>query len=389
MELTPKQQTTQTITSAQKILVLTHVNPDGDALGSLVAFYLILKKLGKDVTAVAPEIIPNAFSFLPNTTELAKSFSGTKDFIITIDTSRTNVDRLGYKHLPEENKLNIVISPRGGTFKNEDVSFSYGASKFDLIIVLDSPDLERLGPLYEGESQLFYETPVINIDHHAGNDFFGKINWVDLTATSTAEILVSLIESLARENPLIDENIATALLTGIITDTGSFQNANTTPKSLTVAAQLVAAGGRQQEIIRHVFKTKPLSTLKLWGRILESVRLDTAGRFIWAKISQADFLAAGAKESETSGVIDELLKSAPNIDFVLLLSEKAGELDGSLRSVAPGIDVSQIARLFGGGGHEAAAGFQITGGNLITHEQEILAKINEYQQRKIAQNPEL
>jgi len=291
---------------------------------------------------------------------------------------------LGYKHLPEENKLNIVITPLSGSFKNEDVSFSYGTFKFDLIIVLDSPDLERLGPLYEGQSSLFYETPVINLDHHAGNDFFGKINWVDLTATSTAEILVSLIESLARENPLIDEDIATALLTGIITDTGSFQNANTTPKSLTVAAQLVAAGGRQQEIIRHVFKTKPLSTLKLWGRILESVRLDPESRFIWAKISQDDFLATGATESETSGVIDELLKSAPDIDFVLLLSEKSGELDGSLRSVAPGTDVSQIAKLFGGGGHEAAAGFQLAGASLATNEEEILGKIREYQRSRTA-----
>lgn len=384
MELTPKQQTTQTITAAQKILVLTHVNPDGDALGSLIALYLVLKKLGKDVTAVAPESLPMAFNFLPNLTNLAKSFSGTKDFIITIDTSKTKVDRLGYKHIPEENKLNIVITPVSGSFQNEDVSFSYGSFKFDLIIILDSPDLDRLGPLYDGQSSLFYETPVINIDHHAGNDFFGKINWVDLTATSTAEILVSLMESLARENPLIDEDIATALLTGIITDTGSFQNANTTPKSLTVAAQLVAAGGRQQEIIRHIFKTKPLSTLKLWGRILESVRLDGEGRFIWAKISKDDFAATGAQESETSGVIDELLKSAPDIDFVLLLSEKAGELDGSLRSVAPGVDVSNLARLFGGGGHEAAAGFQISGASLAANEEEVLGKIREYQRGRAA-----
>jgi len=383
MELTPKQQTTQAITAAQKILVLTHVNPDGDALGSLIALYLVLKKLGKDVTAVAPEIIPNALNFLPNTPELAQGFSGTKDFIITIDTAKTKVERLGYKHIPEENKLNIVIAPLSGTFKNEDVSFSYGTFKFDLIIVLDSPDLERLGPLYEGQSSLFYETPVINLDHHAGNDFFGKINWVDLTATSSAEILVSLIESLAQEKPLVDEDIATALLTGIITDTGSFQNANTTPKSLTVAAQLVAAGGRQQEIIRHVFKTKPLSTLKLWGRILESVRFDEGSRFIWAKISQADFVATGASQTETSGVIDELLKSAPEIDFVLLLAEKGDELDGSLRAVTSGVDVSQIAKLFGGGGHEAAAGFQLPGSTLASHEEEILGKIREHQRGKI------
>lgn len=383
MELTPKQQTTQTISAAQKILVLTHVNPDGDALGSLLALYLVLKKLGKDITAVAPEMIPRQLNFMPNITDLAKGFSGTKDFIITIDTSKTKVDRLGYKHLPEEKKLNIVITPLSGTFKNEDISFSYGTFKFDLIIVLDSPDLERLGPLYDGQTSLFYETPVINLDHHAGNDFFGKINWVDLTATSTAEILVSLMESLAREKPLIDEDIATALLTGIITDTGSFQNANTTPKSLTVAAQLVAAGGRQQEIIRHIFKTKPLSTLKLWGRILEKVSFDESSRFIWSKITRADFIESGASDTETSGVIDELLKSAPEIDFALLLVERADGLHGSLRAVGSGVDVSAIAKLFGGGGHEAAAAFQIPGASL-EKEEEILGKIRNYQSSRIA-----
>lgn len=381
MELTPKQQTTEQIKAAERILVLTHISPDGDALGSLLAFYLILKKLGKDVTAVVPEQLPGVFGFLPKTQEITQSFSGTKDFIITIDTSKTRVDRLGYKHVPEENKLNIVVTPQSGSFKSEDVSFAYGAYKYDLIIVLDSPDLERLGPLYDSQTSLFYETPVINIDHHPGNDFFGKINWVDLTATSTAEILVSLMESLAREKPLLDEDIATALLTGIITDTGSFQNANTTPKSLTVAAQLVAAGARQQEIIRHIFKTKPLSTLKLWGKVLESVQLDYDHRFIWAKVKKEDFALTGATESETSGVIDELLKSAPDVDFALLLAERQEGLHGSFRAIASGVDVAAMAKMFGGGGHEAAAAFQMPGTTLALREEEILLRLRKHQEK--------
>lgn len=382
MELTSKQQTTERIRTSQKILLLTHVGPDGDALGSLLALYMVLKDLGKEVTAVVSDPVSASLKFLPKVEELVKDFSSIRDFVITVDTSKVKVDKLGYKQVPQENKLNIVITPLGGTFSEGDISCSHGSNKFDLIIVLDSPDLDRLGPLLENQNTLFYETPVINIDHHAGNDFFGKINWVDLTATSTAEILVSLIESLSREKSLLTEDVATALLTGIITDTGSFQNVNTTPKSLTVAAQLVAAGGRQQEIIRHVFKTKPLSTLKLWGRILASVQSEPSLRFVWSKISRDDFEELGAEEAETTGIIDELLKSAPDIDFALLLTERQDGVHGSLRSAAPGVDVSAIARLFGGGGHEAASAFQMYGETLAQKETEILEKIRAYQQKR-------
>jgi len=384
MELTPKQQTIELVKSAQKILILSHVSPDGDALGSILALSLVLKKLGKEVMAVVSDPIPGAYQFLPSKDLLSTEFAGTKDFIITIDTTKTKVDKLGYKNVPQENKLNIVITPVSGYFKPEDVSVSSGQPKYDLIMVLDSPDLERLGSLYDKNTELFYETPIINIDHHAGNDYFGKVNWVDLTATSTAEILVALIESLAREKPLLDPDVATALLTGIIVDTGSFQNINTTPKSFTVAAQLVAAGARQQEIIRWVFKTKTLSTLKLWGKILANVQEETQSRFVWSTVSAQDFTSAGAEESASSGVIDELLKTAPNIDFAVLLSEKNDGLHGSFRAAMAGVDVSALAKLFGGGGHEAAAAFHIAGASLASKKDEIINKIKEYQNAKSA-----
>lgn len=382
MELTPKQQTIELIRASQKILVLGHVNPDGDALGSMLALMLVLKKLGKDVTAVANETLPENLQFLPARDQLAPSFSGTKDFIIAINTSKVKVDKLAYKNLPEENKLNVVITPVSGTFKPEDVTFSFGAFKYDLIIVLDSPDFERLGAIYDANTELFYETTVVNIDHHPGNDHFGKVNWVDLTASSTAEILVALIESLSREKPLLDTDVATALLTGIIVDTGSFQNANTSPKSFTVAAQLVAAGARQQEIIKWIFKTKTLSTLKLWGRVLENVMDEKSYKFIWSRITRQDFVSVGADDSATSGVLDELLKTAPGIDFALLLSEKADGVHGSFRAAQAGVNVADIARLFGGGGHEAAAAFHLPNETLANRGDEIIQKIRDWQARK-------
>jgi phosphoesterase RecJ-like protein len=242
--------------------------------------------------------------------------------------------------------------------------------------------MERIGPAYEKNSQLFYELPVINIDHHAGNSHFGKINLVDLTATSTSEILVSVMEALAGDPKFIDEEIATALLTGIITDTNSFQNANTTPKSLTVAAQLVACGGRQQDIIKNIYKTKPLSTLRLWGRVLSNLHDEKDYKFVWSEIYKKDYLDVAASEAESSGVVDDLLKTASGIDFALLLSEKNGDVHGSLRSTSPATDVSQVAKLFDGGGHPMAAAFQLSSTTLLESSARVIQRIREYQRER-------
>lgn len=376
-ELTPKQQVVELIKGNQKFLILTHKNPDGDALGSATALLLTLKKLGKDAKAVMTEDIPTAFSFLPETGDITKDFSGKRDFVISIDTSQVQAEKLQYNS--KDGRLEIVISPKDGQFDSTMVTFPQGGFDFDAVLVLDCPDLERLGTIYEENPDLFYETPVVNIDHHAGNDHFGRINMVDLTSTSTAEILVSIIEALTGDSKFFDEQIATSLLTGIITDTNSFQNTNTTPKSLTVAAQLVAQGARQQDIIQYIYKTKPLSTLRLWGRALSNLHDEKECGFVWSQLYKKDFLEVGASEEESGGLIDELLKTASGVEFALLLTEKNGDVHGSLRSTNRTKDVSAIAQLFGGGGHAVAAAFQIKGSSLLQSSENILGKIRQYQ----------
>ena len=165
-------------------------------------------------------------------------------------------------------------------------------------------------------------------------------------------------------------------MTGLIYDTSSFQNINTTPKSLTVAAQLVAFGGRQQEIIKNLYKTKALSTLKLWGIILSQVKEDSSHKFLWSSVSHEDLVKVGADESALSGVVDELLKSATDVDFVLLLSERQNQVHGSLRAIAKGVNVAEIAESFSGGGHEVAAAFRYDG-SLKESEAKILDKIRQ------------
>lgn len=383
MELTPKQQTVELIKQAQNILLLTHKNPDGDSLGSILALTATLKKLDKKATAVSLDAIPQFLAFLPHTDLIQNELNYSNDLVMHLDVSQVSLANIGYKKLKDEDKVAIIVSPKEGRFKPEDISYPELKPKYDLIIVLDTPDLQRLGPIAE-QADLFYETPVINIDHHPSNDYFGRVNWIDLTATSTAEVLVALLESLGQGTNLLDADIATCLLTGITTDTGSFQNANTTPKSFTVAAQLVAAGARQQEIVRHIYKTKPLSTLKLWGLALSHIQQNEKQRFIYSTLSLADFAESKAVEHESSGVIDDLLKSADGSRFVMLLTEKQGGLHVSMRSLEKEINLTALAEQFGGGGHDMAAAFEIKGGSIAKDLDSIMVKVNQYLEKQSA-----
>lgn len=385
MELTAKQQVVDLIKNTNNIALFTHISPDGDALGSITALQLVLEKLDKKVNSFCADSIPTSFSFLPDKEKIGTVFQGIKESVISLDISKVKGDyQLGYKVDEENQRLNIFVSPNYGTFSENDLEFRSGGFKYDLIIVLDTPVISRLGSLYENNKGFFKEIPIVNIDHHSSNENFGKVNWVESSSTSVCEILVSLIESLGRDRPLFDSEIATALLTGIITDTGSFQNTNTTPKSLTVAAQLVAIGAKREEIINAVFRTYPLSTLKLWGRMLTSVRVESKEKFAWAIATKNDFLFAGAKEEETSGAIDQFLKSIPGIDFVILIAEKEKDdgkkiIHGSLRSVKKEINVAKLAELFEGGGHDLAAGFDLESNSFEKTKDEIIEKLKRSQ----------
>jgi bifunctional oligoribonuclease and PAP phosphatase NrnA len=377
MEITPKAQAVELIKQAQRVLVLTHRDPDGDALGSSLALQHALKKMGKDVDVVFQGVLPEVFSYLPSFGQAKTSFDGSSDLVLTIDTRNTGEElKLGYKKLTEERRIKIVVTPPRGSLVPEDVTIERSLPKYDLIILLDLNMLERVGEIRERFNDLFYEVPTINIDHHADNAHFAKINWVDITATSTAEILVSLIESLSRDEPLLDPDIATMLLTGLITDTGSFQYRNTTPKSLTVAAQLVAAGARQQEIVERLYRTISLPRMRLWGRMLAKVKEDKAGKFIWSTLTQKDVEETGGDQGDSSGLANELSRSVGEADFALLLSDRDGGVRGNLRAINPSCNVAEIAHVFGGGGHQAASGFSYEG-TLSEKEQEILEKIRQ------------
>lgn len=380
--LYPKQQALQLIEYSNKILIVGHSQADGDSLGSTLALYFVLKKLNKDVTAAVIGSISPVYNFLPKIEVLDETLGDSQDLIISLDAENPKIDKLSYNI--KDGQLNIIITPEKGSINPEKIKINQGTLIYDLIIVLDCSELSQLGYLYENNKEMFNENPVINIDHHPTNKYFGKVNVVDTEASSTSEILVSIIESMGTN--LIDADIATYLLTGIIYDTWSFQNTNTTPKSLTIAAQLCAAGARKEEIVKNVLKAKPVSTLKLWGRILANIKEEPDYHLVWSKISYKDLEECQAlEEAQTSALMNQFLGHAIGADIVLLLKENEPQkVFGSFRTSKEGvINVAKIAKLFGGGGHPAAAGFIIEGKSLEEVEEEVINRIKEYIQKEI------
>jgi len=242
---------------------------------------------------------------LPHVSEIKHELEASQSFVISVNTSQAALDELSYEAKPD--RVDIFLKPKTGKFSQTDVSFKSARFPYDLIITLHTPSLDNLGEIYEKNTDLFFETPIINIDHHPNNEYYGQINHVDLTATSTAEIVANLIEEF--ESGLMDESIATSLLTGIIVETNSFQHVKTTPKAFLKASQLIAQGGRHQDIIRELYKTKSISLLKLWGRALARLREIKELSMAYSIVNFQDIEKTAAKPEDISGVMKELVVS--------------------------------------------------------------------------------
>lgn len=361
------------------ILVIPSAPIDGDSLGSGLSLYLALRKLGKKVTVVVEEPIPESYNFFPEISSLSRELAFVRDFIVTIDCRDQAPGTV--KHEIEGNKINIIVTPQKGMISQDQVSFSSGHIPYDCIVTVDAADPSQFERIYNNFTELFSLVPVINIDHHASNSSFGRINYVDIMASSTTCLILPLIEEMGQ---LMDADIATLLLAGLITDTNSFQNPNTTPDAFAVSAKLIGYGARQQEIIRHIYKTKKLSTLRLWGRTLSKIQYDEKHKLVWSVLTTKDFVELGGSTDETEGVIDELMSNAPNAEIVFLLKEKgSNEISGSIRTLTQTIDASKLAAIFGGGGHMQAAGFKVHDKTIQEVEQTLLMELRKFQKERL------
>lgn len=316
--LTQEQQIFEQIKKAENILITFRSAWSGDAVASGLALFLFLKKIDKNVEITAEKLDSGRlYSFLPGYGEIKYELENLRKFIISLDITSTKVSQIKYQR--EENKLNFIISPKNGWFTEDDLTTSTSGFKYDLVITVDTPDLESLGKVYDNDTEFFYQTPIINLDHNSTNEAYGQINFIELTAVATSEIVFSLFESYSRD--LIDEDIATCLLAGMIAETKSFKTNNVTPRALLTASQLMSLGARREEIVNHLYRSKNLNVLKLWGRVLARLTGSLENKLIWSTLSVADFLKTNSTEKDLTDVIDELIVSIPQAKVIAIIYE--------------------------------------------------------------------
>jgi len=296
----------EAVRAHERFVVTSHDNPDGDALGSLLATHLALEALGKRSVMVlgGPAPLPGEYGFL-------------------------GLEAHGLLRRAPEDAGELVL------------------------VAVDCAQESRIV-----EPTLVEQAPlVVNVDHHHDNTRFGDVNLVVPDASSTAEVLAGLFAELGVEPTAA---IAEALYTGVVTDTGRFQYSNTTPKALRLAAELVEAGASVSRVFVEVYESTPFPKLKLLARALERATELADGRVVVSELRREDFDDAGAEEPYSEGIIDHL-RAVDGAELVALVRElpagAAAARKGSLRSHPDGVDVSAIARSFGGGGHKRAAGF--------------------------------
>ena len=319
MALAADKQTLEALKRSEHALVTFRRDWSVDAVASALALARVLERRGKRVDVVAEGFVPNkSVGFLPGVDRIKPGFVQLQKFIISLDISKTKIDELSYDL--QGDKLKVFITPKDGQFDGRDVTTAASEFKYDLIVTVDTPDYPSLGGLFSANTDFFYHRPTINFDSEPGNEQFGNINMVDITATSTAEVLYELFKSSGEH--FLDEDTATCLLAGMIAKTRSFKTPSVTPKTLDAASQLIAAGARRDEIVQNLYRTRSLSTLKLWGRALARLKYDAAAKFAWTLLVRQDFIHAGAKEEFLPDVIDELILNSPEAEIVGVLYEQ-------------------------------------------------------------------
>lgn len=348
------QQIVNLITKGKSTAILLGQHPSLDVLCGAAALSEIAKKNDQTVQVISSstEVLPQPL-FLSKPLVVRKSFGAPDQFTVKISTANAKPDELRYD--VEADSVMIYLKSKEGQFKEEDVSVIAAMGKADTIITLGVSSFEQLGKLYTDSSAIFFDTPIVNIDNNPANEYFGTVNLVDVKASSVCEIIFDIATKLTELSS--SELVATALLGGIIEQTQSFRDQKTTPATLSKAAQLITAGAKQQDIIQHLFKTKPFAVLQLWGRALARIVSVPTASLLYTSLTKADLEKTHAGPQSLVEVLRDLVDVVGSFSVVTM----AVELPEGIKVFVAGLPHVQVSQLISKLGGAATLAEHLTG----------------------------
>jgi len=295
------------IAGAREALIVSHENPDADTLGAALGVARIVEFHGGRATTVCTDPVPPLYSFLAG-----------------VDAERTDPDP---------------------------------AVAYDLLVIVDCGTVDRVGAVGQRHAELFGRLPRVIIDHHRSNPGSDRPSddWVDPDSAATCEMVTLLAARLGVPLTTGDGALAAALMAGVVMDTATFAHPNATPRTLLVAAALLEAGAPLSEISSRLYRSKPDSQLRLFGRVLDRLEAADGGLVVWSSLLDADLVATGTTPADSEGIID-LLSQAQAAEVAIIFKEAGGETRISVRTKPGGVDATVLTGAFGGGGHLRAAG---------------------------------
>jgi phosphoesterase RecJ-like protein len=309
------------IIESDRIVLTTHVRPDGDGIASEIALYSILKDIGKDVYIVNQDTTPEMYAWLPMSRQI---HSLTQHGSITLDP-------------------------------------------IDLSLLLDCSSRDRIGEVYE---IIKGSRRIISLDHHEGNDCFRDYCFIDTTASSIGELLHTVVPDIEKR---LDRDLATCLYVSIMTDTGSFAYSNTTGNVFRIVSKLIEQGLDPDRIYKNIYNRKRINHFRLLGKALQLMETDESGKIVSVLLPRWVYDETGANEEDNEGIL-EVIRGLRDMELIILLRQiDDRKLKCSLRSINS-IDCNHLARRFNGGGHFKAAGFVLEG-EIESMGREIVDKI--------------
>lgn len=375
MALKEAEQIKKLIADSKHILLVFSNSDTGDALACALAFKLFLEKYHKHAEVAASGfVLQKNFAWLPGATKVKPELAHLQKFIIKVDSKDAPIETLSYDI--KDNCLSIYLTPKRGVISKSNLRTAQSTYKYDLIITIKTPDLNALGDIYLNNTDLFYRTPIINIDHEPSNERYGQINYLEFTSASICETVYNLLREV--NEPQIDADIANCLLTGLMIATQSFKKENMTPQTLALGGQLINLGANREKIVKELYHTRSVAALKLWGAALTHLQHKRELNLVYTSVTRDDFARSGGEPQDLRDIMDELIMNSPETKLAIIFYE--AEDDGNvygLLAANKNYNALELTAPWQPEGNKKQARFKIKSKSLKEAEEMVLEIIGE------------